>query len=269
MTYFLSFFSSYGMDEHPTMYLFKWQHFLYIFSCVIFFFLLIKFFKKKSLKSRKIFVTILLILMLILKYGGEAIFVSEYYRFLDPVSLHTHPFLDYRTFFSFQMCGVNNVLLPIVIWFNIKPMKDFVYTTSIIGGIAVLIYPVGVLYGEPLVITFVMLRSLIVHFLLVFIPSFLIVTNEFTLEKRHWKNTFIGAIMMTSWAMWGNLTVEPFANNMYLMVNPFLDGPVPLLNILPNGIHVIALVIMVTFAFWLVYYLAIKYQTKRDYQLQR
>lgn len=259
------FFSSQGMDEHPTAYLFQWQHFLYIAICILMFMVLLRLFRNQSVKTRKIFVTILLILMLFLKYAGEAIFVSEWYAYATPVSSYSHTFWDWRTFFSFQMCGVNNVLLPFVVWFDLKKMKDFVYTTSIIGGIAVMIYPVGVLYGEPLMITLPMLRSLIVHFLLVFVPIFLIVTNEFTLEKKNWKNTLVGAALMTSWAMFGNLFVDPSANNMYLMTNPFFGGPVPLLNILPDGLHMIALSIMVFLGFLVVYAVIGFIQRQRDH----
>lgn len=265
----LSFFSSQGMDDSPTLYLFKWQHFLYIIIGVIFFFVMIKLMKDKPKNVRNRFVTILLILMLVLKYGGEIIFVSEYYLYPDPVSPHTHPLLDFQTLISFQLCGVNNVLLPLVIWFNIKPMKDFVYTTSIIGGLAVLLYPVGVLYGEPFVITFVMLRTLIVHLLLIFIPAFLIVTNEFTLEIKNWKNTLYGSILMTLWALFGNLFIDTTANNMYLMSNPFYGGPIPLLNQLPDGYHMIALLILVFLAFLLVYKVIFIYQQKRDCHIKK
>jgi hypothetical protein len=262
--YLLSFFSSNGMDEYPTKYLFHFEHFLYFFLCIAAFFILMKLFVHTSEKTRKRFVSILLILMLLLKYGGEAIFVSEYYLYPSPVSSFTHPFLDYRTFFSFQMCGVNNVLLPLVIWLNFKPAKDFVYVTSIIGGLAVLIYPSGVLYGSPLVITFPMLRSLIVHFLLVFVPCFLMYTSEFKLESKNWKNTLYGAILISIWSMYGNIFVDPSANNMYLMINPFFGGPIPILNIIPNGYHVIVLLSLVFLGFLLVYYIAGKLNKYRD-----
>jgi hypothetical protein len=247
------FFSSSGMDEQPALYLFKWQHFLYIGIAIVFFILLMEIFKDRSLRTRRIFVTVCCVVMLFLKYAGEALFIWEWQRYGDQISSYSHPLLDFRTLISFQLCGVNNVLLPLAIWFDWKKAKDFLYSTSIIGGLAVIIYPVGVLYGNPLIITFPILRSLIVHFLLVFIPCFMIATGEFRLEKKNWVNTLVGCVLISAWAMFGNLVVDPGANNMYMMSNPFYGGPVPLLNILPDGYHMIILLLLVVLAFVLVY----------------
>ncbi|MDD4987915.1 MAG: YwaF family protein [Candidatus Izemoplasmatales bacterium] len=255
-----SFFTSAGMDDNPTGYLFTWRHFLYIGFAILAFWLLMKLLLKQSEKTKRTAVIVLGILMLLLKYGGEILVVWEWNRFGDSISSFSHPFWDVRTFISFQICGINNVLLPLVIWFNIKPMKDFLYTTSIMGGLAVILYPVGILYGDPFVLTFPIIRSLIVHFLLVFLPCFMIATGDFQLEKKRWKNTFFGALIVSAFAMLGNLFIDPDANNLYLMKNPFLGGPIPLLNSLPNGVHVIFLLVMVFLAFLMEYWLIGKYQ---------
>lgn len=251
---FLSaFFSSEGMNTLPNAYLFGPEHITYLISALISFILLFFLFVKKSEETRKWFITILCILMILLKYGGEVIFVSEWIQYRDQISSYSHPFWDIRTFFSFQMCGVNNILLPLVIWFNWKPLKDFVYASSILGGLAVMLYPAGVLFGDPFMITFPMLRSLIVHFLLAFIPCFLIATEEFSLKPVYWKRTLIGLLGLTAWAMFGNLFIDPSANNMYLMTNPFYGGPIPILNIVPNGFHVLLLAVLVYLGYVIVY----------------
>jgi len=260
----LAFFTSNGMDDQPALYLFKWQHILYILISVALFIFLMEFFRVKKDKTRKLFVTICCLIMLLLKYGGEVLFIWEWSRYGDQLSSYSHPFLDFRTLISFQLCGVNNVLLPLVIWFDWKKAKDFIYSTSIIGGLAVIIYPVGVLYGDPFVFTFPILRSLVIHFLLVFLPCFLIVTGDFTLKKENWTNTLVGCVLMTAWAMFGNLFVDPGANNMYLMANPFLGGPVPVLNILPDGYHMIVLFLLVVFAFFLVYSVFALYNRQKE-----
>jgi len=267
-----TFFSSYGMDSDPGQYLFKTQHFIYMFACLIAFFVLMKIFLHTKPLTRKWFINILLAIMLLLKYGGEVIFVSEWIRFSEPISSFSHPFWDIRTFISFQVCGINNILLPLAIWFNWKKAKNFVYTSSIIGGLAVLIYPAGVLYGDPLVLAFPMIRSLIVHFLLVFIPCFLIASNEFMLKRENWKYTFIGVILVIAWSMFGNLVIDPTANNLYLMENPFLGGPIPILNIIPNGYHVLLLLFLVFLGMLLVYAVSDtfnRYRVKHPYYEKR
>lgn len=256
------FFSSEGMDLLPDAYIFKLPHFIYLFSCIIILFILMRFLNTNNPKVNKIVIISSIILLLGLKYGGEAIFIYEWYHFPVPVSSYSHPFFDFRTFISFQICGINNVLLPLVIIFNIKPMKDFVYSSSFIGGLAVLLYPAGVLYGDPLVITFPMIRTLTVHFLLVFLPLYMMKTGDFRLEKSRWKNVLYGVIIVIAWALFGNIFVDKTANNMFLMENPFFGGPIPFLNILPDGIHAAFLILLVFLGYLLVYYLASIYNKK-------
>ncbi|MDD3126762.1 MAG: hypothetical protein WC479_03460 [Candidatus Izemoplasmatales bacterium] len=251
--FLVDFFSSEGMDSNPDMYLFKWQHFVYLAVCVLLFFLLMKVINNRNKTVQKIIIISSCLLLLIFKYGGEAIFVWEWNHFGATISTASHPFWDVRTFISFQVCGINNVLLPLVIAFNIKPLKNFVFSASIIGGLAVMIYPVGVLFGDPIVITFPLLRTLFVHFLLVFLPCYLIKIDNFHFDRRYWYHCLLGSIGVLIWAMVGNLFITPGANNMFLMVNPFANGPIPIVNILPNGWHVIFLVMLCALGFLLVY----------------
>ncbi len=249
----LSFFSSSGMDEQPMRYLFTRIHLIYVLACAFIFIVLMRVMLRQKRSVRMAFVNVCLILILLLKYAGEALFISEWYTHDVPVSTYSHPFWDYRTFFSFQMCGVDNILLPLVIWFKLKPLKDYVFTASILGGLSVMLYPLGVLSGDPFVFTFPMLRSMFIHLMLVFLPCFLIASGETKVEARHWKRTLVGLFAMAGWAMFGNLFVDWNANNMYLVINPFYGGPVPIISAIPNGWHVLLLAAMVFIGFFLVY----------------
>ncbi len=249
-----SFFTSAGMDESPSAYLFKWPHFLYLALVAAGFIILLRLFLHRSARTRRIFIIILAVILFLFKYAGEVLYVWEWNHYGSAISSFSHPFLDVRTFISFQLCGINNVLLPIVVIFNIKWLKDFVYTTSIIGGLAAILYPVGILFGDPFVVTFPMVRTLSVHFLLLFIPCFLIASGDFTLVVKNWWKTIpAGCVIMYLWAMFGNLVIDPGANNMYLMENPFLGGNIPILNSIPSGIHVLVLLFMVFLGFVIVY----------------
>ncbi len=247
------FFSSEGMDLFPDQYLFKWQHFLYLGICLFLFFFLMKVPDHRNPKVRKAIVWTSCILLLLFKYGGEAIFVTEWYLYGDAVSSFSHPFWDWRTLVSFQVCGVNNVLLPLAVAFDWKRVKHFVFPSSIIGGIAALLYPVGVLFGDPISITFPLLRTLIVHFLLIFLPCYLIKTGEYRMDGKHWLAALVGSLLMSAWSMFGNLVVDPGANYMYLMRNPFQGGPVPVLNAIPDGWHMFVLAALVFLGFLLVF----------------
>jgi len=254
---FLStFFSTIGMEESAGDYFFAWPHFLYLLLNIVLFIVLWHFLKRKSKITQKKIITIFLILILVLKYAGDVLFIYEYYNVSPILSIYPHPFWDVDTFFSFQMCGVTNILLPLTIWFNIKPLKEFVFISSILGGIAVILFPVTVLYGHPYVVTLPILRSTLVHFFLLFIPLFLINQGDYKLSGKRWKQVVIGIVLLALWALFGNLLIDIGDNNLYLMTNPFLGGPVPILNKLPNGWHNFASAILVFIGYLIIYYLA-------------
>lgn len=258
------FFTTIGMDEQPINYFFGTYHLLYFLLFLVSFIGLFIILVKQNKKKQDIFINISLILILFLKYITEVLFIYEYYNVFPAYSSYPHPFLDVNTFFSFQLCGVMNIVLPITIWFNIKPLKPFVYLTSILGGLAVVLYPVTVLYGDPFQITLPMLRSSVVHFFLVFIPLFLIYRGDIKMEKKYWYHIAIGLLSIAAWAMIGNLFIDTTANNMYLMINPFLNGPVPILNTIKSGWHNIILTIMVSIGYFLIYQFAKLFQKKSD-----
>ena len=223
---------------------------------IVLFIALFIFLKKQNKKTQNRYISAFLILILCLKFAGEALFIDEYYSIGGANSSYAHPFLDVNTFFSFQLCGMMNILLPIVIWFDIKPLKDYVFATSVLGGLAVIFYPVTVLYGEPFRLILPNVRSSIVHLFLIFIPLFLIYRGDFKLKKERWHYISIGLILSALWAMFGNLVIDRSANNMYLMSNPFKHGPIPVINLVSNGVHVIVLALAVTFGYFVVYQIA-------------
>ncbi len=247
------FFSTAGMDSHPGEYFFGLPHLIYFLLNVVMFILLWNIMKKRSLKTQNTMISVFFVIMLVMKYAGDALFIYEYYNVSPPLSSYPHAFWDVDTFFSFQLCGITNILLPIVIWFDIKPLKEFVVASSILGGMAVIIYPVTVLYGDAFVLTLPKIRSITVHFFLLLIPLFLIHRGDVKLDiKRFWQ-TAIGLVAVILWASFGNYVIDVGDNNLYLMNNPFLGGPVPVLNALPDGWHIIAWFLTVSGGYFLTY----------------
>ncbi|MBN2541130.1 MAG: YwaF family protein [Bacilli bacterium] len=251
---FLSnFFSTISMDEQPVEYFFNTPHFIYLLFNILLFIGLWKFLKTRTKKTQDLYINIFLVSMIVLKYAGDILFIYEYYNVTPALSNYPHPFLDVDTFFSFQMCGVTNILLPLVVWFRIKPLKEFVFASAILGGTAVILYPVTVLYGDVYMMTLPKVRSIFVHFFLLFIPLFLINRGDYKLEPKKWWHTAVGLIALALWATFGNFVIDVGDNNLYLMNNPFLGGPIPVLNQIPNGYHVILLAVMVSIGYYLIY----------------
>lgn len=252
---FLStFFSTTGMDEHPGDYFFSWIHFGYLLFIIVLFITLWYILKKQKRETQDKIITAFLIIILVLKYAGDVLFIYEYYNVSPPLSNYPHPFWDVDTFFSLQMCGVTNILLPLTIWLNIKPFKEFIYSSSILGGIAVILYPVTILYGHPFLITLPKIRSTFVHFFLLFIPLFLINRGDYKLSKKRWWQIVIGLALLGGWATFGNYVIDVGDNNLYLMENPFLGGPIPVLNVIPNGWHILLLAVLVGIGYVLIYH---------------
>ncbi len=248
-----TFFSTTSMDEHPGEYFFNTPHLIYFLFNLLLFLFLWNLMKRMTKKNQDKLITIFLILILVLKYAGDALFIYEYYNITPALSSYPHPFWDVDTFFSFQLCGITNILLPITIWFNIKPLKEFVFLSSILGGIAVVLYPVTILYGNPITITFPMIRSTIVHFFLIFISLFLVNRGDVKLFPSNWKQIGIGFIALLLWATFGNYVIDIGDNNLYLMENPFLQTNIPLLSLIPNGWHILALVVIFSGGYFLTY----------------
>jgi len=251
-----NFWTTIGMDEQPGNYFFSHFHLVYLLLNIVLFFILFIFLKNKSKKTQDRYINFFLIFILFLKFAGEALFIYEYNTIGNANSSYAHPFWDVNTFFSFQLCGMMNILLPIVIWFDIKPLKDYVFATSVLGGLAVIFYPVTVLYGQPFQVILPNVRSSIVHLFLIFIPLFLIYRGDFKFKKERWHLIAFGLVLSALWATIGNLLIDTTANNMYLMSNPFKNGPIPVINVLPNGYHIIFLTAAVTFGYIVVYQIA-------------
>ena len=254
---FLStFFTTSGMDEHPGAYFFGTQHLIYFLLNIVLFIILWKLLKKMSKKNQDKLITVFLILILLLKYAGDVLFIYEYYNVSPALSSYPHPFLDVDTIISFQLCGITNILLPLTIWFKIKPLKEFVFLSSILGGIAVVIYPVTILYGNPFTVTLPMVRSTFVHFFLIFIPLFLINRGDIKLNSKNWRQIAIGFGALLLWATFGNYVIDIGDNNLYLLENPFLQTDIPILNMIPNGWHILVLLLIFGGGYFFTYKIA-------------
>ncbi|MCK4552081.1 MAG: YwaF family protein [Tenericutes bacterium] len=249
----LAFFTTSGMDEHPGAYFFGTPHLIYFLLNIVLFIILWKLLKTISKKNQDKLITVFLILILLLKYAGDILFIYEYYYVSPALSSYPHPLLDVDTIISFQLCGITNILLPLTIWFKIKPLKEFVYLSSIMGGIAVVVYPVTILYGDPFTITLPMVRSTLVHFFLIFIPLFLINRGDVKLNPKNWRQIAIGFGALLLWATFGNYVIDIGDNNLYLFENPFLQTDIPLLSLIPNGWHILALVLIFGGAYFFTY----------------
>ncbi len=120
--------------------------------------------------------------------------------------------------FPWHMCTVLTFVLPIVIVFNIKVLKQAVYVLSIMGGI------ITVLVGDyfvDLFLPFSAMEGISAHTLLVVLPIMEIGLGRFTLDIKKYWHVLAGMLGFMGWATLANEVVFKGydTNYMYLRHN--------------------------------------------------
>lgn len=117
-----------------------------------------------------------------------------------------------------HMCTVLTFVLPLVIVFDIKPLKQAVYVLSIMGGIITIL--VGD-YFVDLFLPFSAVEGISAHTLLVVLPIMEIGLGHFRLELKKYWQVLVGMVVFMGWATLANEVVfkgyDP--NYMYLRHN--------------------------------------------------
>ncbi len=117
-----------------------------------------------------------------------------------------------------HMCTVLTFVLPIVIVFDIKVLKQAVYVLSIMGGIITIL--VGD-YFVDLFLPFSAMEGITAHTLLVVLPIMEIGLGNFRLEIKKYWHVLAGMLVFMGWATLANEVVfkgyDP--NYMYLRHN--------------------------------------------------
>lgn len=87
---------------------------------------------------------------------------------------------------SLHLCGLQMYFIPLAVFTKALVFKDFVFATSILGGIFAIIFPSGVSDVYPFW-HFQTLQTLLYHGLLIFVPIAILVTTNYrpTLKRFH------------------------------------------------------------------------------------
>lgn len=79
---------------------------------------------------------------------------------------------------SLHLCGLQMYFIPLAVFTNFIVFKDFIFATSILGGIFGILFPSGVTGSYPFW-HFQTIQTLIYHSLLIFIPLAILVTTDY------------------------------------------------------------------------------------------
>lgn len=92
---------------------------------------------------------------------------------------------DFVKLLPLHLCGMQVFFIPIAVFTELRGFKELVYCTSILGGIAAIVYPVGVVDTYP-IIHFQTIHTFVFHFILIFIPVALIKFKGFRPEIKNY-----------------------------------------------------------------------------------
>ena len=86
-------------------------------------------------------------------------------------------------------CNLAGVLVPLIAFSNNKTLKEIFYVFAFIGGIITFVYPQGIFVNE--VLNFSILKSILQHTAIIFIPVFEYFTGEY---KPRFKNLWLAIL---------------------------------------------------------------------------
>lgn len=181
------------------------RYYIWIILIIVLAIYLYKYFKIREKKGRK-FLIITSSILFIVRFSNQltrAIIGAEVPAFRA---------------FPFHLCTVMTFLLPIVIIFNLKKLKNAVYPLSIMGGI-ITVFING--YFDNSFLTFSSIEGMTAHSLLIILPIVDMAVSHFSLNIKKIYEPIILIFILMGWATLGN---EVFfkgydTNYMYLKKN--------------------------------------------------
>lgn len=83
-----------------------------------------------------------------------------------------------------HLCGLQSLFIPLSIFTPFTCFKDFVYATSLLGGIFGTVFPAGIADYYPM-FSFQTIQTFLLHGLLIYVPLALIVSGEHRPNPHH------------------------------------------------------------------------------------
>lgn len=160
----------------PKEYAFKnfgFEHILAIVITFLIVFLSLVLLKKLSKQKQSIIIKISAILVPVIEISHNVwLFVANNASIVELLSLH--------------LCGLQMYFIPLAVFTKFLVFKDFVFATSILGGIFAIIFPSGVSDVYPFW-HFQTIQTLVYHALLIFVPIAILITTNYrpTLKRFH------------------------------------------------------------------------------------
>ena len=118
----------------------------------------------------------------------------------------------------FELCTIMSFVFPFTVFPKADKLNTFIYPLGIVGGIVTIAYSEWIFNGSGM--DFNKLESLIVHWLLVYLPYVRLANGEFSFRIRHYYRPLVALIVLVIYAWIANNFITPGANHMFLVKNP-------------------------------------------------
>lgn len=184
-----------------------WRHFLWIIAVVIISVTLYRYVRNNKEKGKSIVLFLSITLLL-----GRITLVAF------PVILGG--LAPWGRIIPFHQCAVMGIVLPLVIFFDYKPLQQPVYVISMMGGLASIAFAA---YFKSAFQNYYFYEGILSHTLLLLIPLLEIARGNFRLDfKKSW-TVLVGMMVLIGWASLANDVFFPGKNTnyMYLKRNGF------------------------------------------------
>ena len=118
---------------------------------------------------------------------------------------------------SLHLCGMQMYFIPLAVFTNFLVFKDFVFATSILGGIFAIIFPSGITGNYPLW-HFQTLQTFLYHGLLIFVPIGILITTDYRPTIKRFYKVFILFVLIALVALFVDLNFNE--NYLFLITSP-------------------------------------------------
>ena len=219
----------------PKEYAFKnfgLEHIISIVIIFAFIYFCLRVLKKSSIKSQNIIIKICAIFVPVLELSHN-IWLYIYANATLPQLLSLH------------LCGLQMYFIPLAVFTKILVFKDFVFASSILGGIFAIIFPSGVAGAYPLW-HFQTLQTFLYHGLLIFVPISILITTDYKPTLKRFPKVFALFLIIATLALCVDLAFDQ--NYLFLVTAPDM----PLLHNIQLNYGTIPYLIFTFFALLLI-----------------
>ncbi len=157
---------------------------------------------------------------------------------------------DWMKLLPLHLCGLQIFFVPLAVFTENKYIREFVFSTSLLGGVAAIIFPSGIMDTYPM-IHFQTLQSIIFHMVLIFVPLVLVLGQGFQPSLARFSKSVLILVACGFAAGW--VDVNFGQNYMFILEAPLNTPLVGIFNAFGHRVYLLVLLGLVIFGMYLTY----------------